>query len=44
LIGPWIAGFLLDFNMKLGLPFFTISVGIFFVSISWIRRNTNANY
>jgi hypothetical protein len=30
--------------MKLGLPFFTISVGIFFVSISWIRRNTNANY
>lgn len=44
LIGPWIAGFLLDINMKLGLPFFTISVGILFVSISWIRRNTNANY
>ena len=44
LIGPWIAGFLLDINMKFGLPFFTISVGILFVSISWIRRNTNANY
>lgn len=44
LIGPWIAGFLLDINMKLGLPIFTISVGILFVSISWIRRNTNANY
>ena len=44
LIGPWITGFLLDINMKLGLPFFTISVGILFVSISWIRRNTNANY
>ena len=44
LMGPWVAGFLLDINMRLGLPIFTISIGIFYVTISWIRRHTNANY
>jgi len=44
LMGPWVAGFLLDINMRLGLPIFTLSIGIFYVAISWIRRHTNANY
>ena len=44
LIGPWVAGFLLDINMRLGLPIFTLSIGVFYVTISWIRRHTNANY
>ena len=44
LMGPWVAGFLLDLNMRLGLPIFTLSIGVFYVAISWIRRHTNANY
>ena len=44
LMGPWVAGFLLDINMRLGLPIFTLSIGVFYVTISWIRRHTNANY
>ena len=44
LMGPWVAGFLLDINMHLGLPIFTLSIGVFYVTISWIRRHTNANY
>ena len=44
LMGPWVAGFLLDINMRLGLPIFTISIGVFYLTISWIRRHTNANY
>ena len=44
LMGPWVVGFLLDINMRLGLPIFTLSIGIFYVAISWIRRHTNANY
>jgi len=43
-MGPWVAGFLLDINMRLGLPIFTLSIGVFYVTISWIRRHTNANY
>ena len=41
LIGPWIAGFLLDANIRLGLPIFMIFIGIFYISISWIRRNAD---
>ena len=44
LMGPWVAGFLLDINMRYGLPIFTCAIGIFYVSISWIRRRTNSNY
>ena len=44
LMGPWVAGFLLDINMRYGLPIFTFAIGIFYVSISWIRRHTNSNY
>ncbi len=44
LMGPWLAGFLLDINMRYGLPIFTCAIGIFYVSISWIRRRTNSNY
>ena len=44
LMGPWVAGFLLDINMRYGLPIFTFAIGIFYVSISRIRRHTNSNY
>ena len=44
LMGPWVAGFLLDINMRYGLPIFTCAIGIFYISISWIRRRTNSNY
>ena len=41
LAGPAIAGILLDINMRLGLPIFMVSVGIFYLLVSWFRRNAN---
>ena len=41
LAGPGIAGVLLDVNIRLGLPIFMISVGIFYLVISWLRRHAN---
>ena len=41
LIGPSIAGVLLDINARLGLPIFMISMGVLYLTISWARRNAN---
>ena len=41
LMGPGIAGVLLDMNIRLGLPIFMISIGIFYLAISWMRRHAN---
>ena len=41
LAGPAIAGILLDINMRLGLPIFLVSVGAFYLLVSWFRRNAN---
>jgi len=41
LAGPGIAGVLLDLNIRLGLPVFMISIGIFYLAISWLRRHAN---
>lgn len=41
LMGPGIAGYLLDMNIRLGLPIFMISIGIFYLVISWVRRHAN---
>ena len=41
LIGPGIAGVLLDLNIRLGLPIFMISMGVFYLVISWVRRHAN---
>ena len=41
LVGPTLAGFLLDVNMQLGLPIFLVSVGLFYLLVSWLRRNAN---
>ena len=43
LMGPSLAGILLDINVRLGLPIFLISMGIFYLVISWLRRNANAD-
>jgi hypothetical protein len=43
LAGPAIAGILLDINMRLGLPIFLVSVGAFYLLVSWFRRNANPN-
>ena len=39
LMGPGIAGILLDMNIRLGLPIFMITIGIFYLIISWVRRD-----
>lgn len=41
LVGPALAGVLLDINIKLGLPIFLVGVGLFYLVISWLRRNAN---
>lgn len=41
LVGPAFAGILLDIDMQLGLPIFLVSVGIFYLLVSWLRRNAN---
>lgn len=41
LMGPGIAGVLLDMNIRLGLPIFMISIGVFYLVISWVRRHAN---
>ena len=41
LAGPAFAGILLDINMRLGLPVFLVSVGVFYLLVSWLRRNAN---
>ena len=41
LVGPAFAGILLDIDMRLGLPIFLVSVGIFYLLVSWLRRNAN---
>jgi hypothetical protein len=41
LMGPGIAGVLLDMNIRLGLPIFMISIGVFYLVISWMRRHAN---
>ena len=41
LMGPGIAGILLDMNIRLGLPIFMISIGIFHVVISFLRRRAD---
>ena len=41
LMGPGIAGVLLDMNIRLGLPIFMISIGVFYLMISWVRRHAN---
>jgi predicted MFS family arabinose efflux permease len=41
LAGPAFAGILLDINMRLGLPIFLVSVGVFYLLVSWLRRNAN---
>ena len=41
LMGPSIAGVLLDINARLGLPIFMISMGVLYLTISWARRNAN---
>ena len=41
LMGPSIAGVLLDINIRLGLPNFMISMGLFYLVISWIRSHAN---
>ena len=41
LMGPGIAGILLDMNIRLGLQIFTISIGVFYLVISWVRRHAN---
>ena len=41
LMGPSIAGVLLDINVRLGLPIFMISMGLFYLVISWIRRHAS---
>ena len=41
LAGPAIAGILLDINIRLGLPIFLVSVGAFYLLVSWFRRNAN---
>ena len=43
LVGPAFAGILLDIDMQLGLPIFLVSVGIFYLLVSWLRRNANPN-
>ena len=39
IIGPGIAGVLLDINIQLGLPIFMISMGVFYLVISGVRRH-----
>jgi MFS family permease len=41
LMGPGIAGMLLDMNIRLGLPIFMISIGIFHMVISFLRRHAD---
>ncbi len=41
LMGPSIAGVLLDINIRLGLPIFMISMGLLYLVISWVRRHAN---
>ena len=41
LMGPGIAGVLLDMNIRLGLPIFMIRIGVFYLVISWVRRHAN---
>ena len=38
LMGPSIAGVLLDINVRLGLPIFIISMSLFYLVSSWVRR------
>ena len=41
LLGPMIAGAFLDINFRLGLPTFIISMGVFYLTISWVRCHAN---
>ena len=41
LMVPSIAGILLDINIRLGLPIFMISMGLFYLVFSWVRRHAN---
>ena len=41
LMGPSIAGILLDINIRLGLPIFMIGIGFFYLVITWLRRDAN---
>jgi MFS family permease len=41
LLGPAVAGVLLDINIRLGLPIFMMCIGAFYLIISWVRRDAN---
>ena len=39
LMGPGIAGMLLDVNIRFGIPIFMTSIGVFYLVISWLRSS-----
>lgn len=41
LVGPTLAGAMIDYNMRFGLPVFMMSVGIIYAVISYIRRGAD---
>jgi len=41
LLGPAVAGVLLDINIRLGLPIFMMCIGAFYLIISWVRRDAS---
>ena len=41
LMGPGIAGMLLDVNIRFGIPIFMTSIGVFYLVISWLRNSKN---